>query len=209
MRYACAMQSGGLTALFVFLFAVVFAWIEIEVEGTEGWAKKLPTAKNVLGHFTLYHVYMILLASLIIIAFMFFKHSQPRCGTDLSPSNTTQQSSPNTPPSLWHRVRPVLDVILKTVFHLVAYFLIQDFLWFVFNPGFKIGGYHPSRVPWHRPWWGGTPAFNFLGVGVLVILLALSSADAELTFSSTAYVGLVLLACLLAPLYHWFYNWIH
>ena len=47
-------------SLFVCLLAFVYSLMEIEMEGAYGWAKKLPTTKNVLGY-ALYHLYMIAL----------------------------------------------------------------------------------------------------------------------------------------------------
>ena len=35
------------------------------MEGKHGWAKHLPTTKNILGQFTLYHVYMLLFLALL------------------------------------------------------------------------------------------------------------------------------------------------
>ena len=45
---------------FIFINSFLFALIEIEIEGKEGWAKNLPTVRNIIGKMTLYHVYMFL-----------------------------------------------------------------------------------------------------------------------------------------------------
>ena len=74
----CA-ESGTHDAVFVFLFALVFALIEIEIEGKDGWAANLPTARNVVGHLTLYHVYMVALAVLVVSGFVIFRERLP-CG---------------------------------------------------------------------------------------------------------------------------------
>lgn len=200
----CKIKNGSVTALFVSLFAIVFAMIEIEVEGTEGWAKNLPTARNVLGHLTLYHVYMVLLAILIISGFVYFQHAS-LCQSEGQKCVEAPQKG-----SFWaDKGWPALKVACKLAFHLVAYFLVQDFLWFVLNPGYTLAKYTEGNIPWHKPWWGGTPAFNFLGVGILALLSAATLLDANLTSSAVAYVVFVGLACAAAPLYHMFYNKLH
>ena len=197
----CAAKNGSMTSLFVFLFAVFFALIEIEVEGTEGWAKNLPTARNIIGHLTLYHVYMILLAVLIITGFVYFQH------TALCSDCTVDETPPK---SIWHKtVWPALRVTFKAVFHIIAYFLIQDFLWFVLNPGYTVAKYAKTHIPWHKPWWGGIPAFNFVGIGAMFVLASLTLFDPALTSSTFAYILFLCLAVAAAPLYHMFYNRIH
>ena len=88
----CGLASGAHDALFVWLFALVFAMIEIEVEGKDGWAKNLPTPKNVLAHLSLYHIYMILLAVVVVSGFVYFRYQKP-C-TAINP-NRTNQSAPH------------------------------------------------------------------------------------------------------------------
>ena len=53
-------------SLFVFIFSIIYSLMEIEIEGKNGWCSELPTAKNVLGDFTFYHLLMNIL---IIITF--------------------------------------------------------------------------------------------------------------------------------------------
>ena len=52
--------------VFVFLFSIIYSLIEIEMEGKNGWCTHLPTAKNVISTFTLYHLLMMVL---IILTF--------------------------------------------------------------------------------------------------------------------------------------------
>ena len=52
-------------SLFISIFALLYALLEIEIEGEAGWGKNLPTPK-ILFEFTQYHIIMILLVSLII-----------------------------------------------------------------------------------------------------------------------------------------------
>ena len=59
--------TGFKEGLFIFFSALLYALIEIEIEGKEGWAKNLPTARNIIGKMTLYHVFMFVF---IIIMFI-------------------------------------------------------------------------------------------------------------------------------------------
>ena len=186
----CA-ESGTQDAVFVFLFALVFALIEIEIEGKDGWAAKLPTARNVVGHLTLYHVYMVALAVLVVSGFVVFRERLP-CGTAPAP----------VPPS------PSAYLLVKIVFHVVLYLLLQDFLWFVFNPHYTLKGYGPGTVGWHGGWWGGVPAFNFAGLAVVAGIL-FTTRRQELFGAFAAYAAMLLAACAVSPAYHAFHAWIH
>ena len=54
------MQLYFIDSLLVFIISLIYALIEIEIEGKHGWCKYLPTTKKFLGHLTLYHTYMLL-----------------------------------------------------------------------------------------------------------------------------------------------------
>lgn len=192
----CRIRSGASDALFVWLFALVFAMIEIEVEGPDGWAKNLPTPKNVLAHLSLYHVYMVLLAVVVVSGFVYFRYTRP-CTT------TT------TFPLTCRPARPAPHPLLMILFHIVLYFLVQDFLWFVLNPKFTVLGYTQANIPWHKPWVGGVPLFNFVGLFVVVCVAFATHLDERVLSAFATYIGLVLAVCLASPLYHMFYNYLH
>lgn len=52
-------------SVFICVFAILYAMIEIEIEGKDGWARTLPTPV-ILFHFTQYHVLMNILVLLIL-----------------------------------------------------------------------------------------------------------------------------------------------
>lgn len=181
--------SGSVDAAFVFAFAVIFALIEIEIEGKHGWAAKLPTARNVVGHLTLYHVYMVSLAVLVVSGFVYFRERGP------CKAVATRSSTP-------------LYVVAKIAVHVILYLLLQDFLWFVLNPHYTLAGYKSESIGWHGGWWGGLPLFNFVGLGVVAIVMAVFRKQ-ELWAAFATYIALLLGVCATSPLYHAFYNWIH
>ena len=51
---------------FINIFAILFALLEIEMEGKHGWAEKLPTVASGLGMFTMYHIYMNIIVILVV-----------------------------------------------------------------------------------------------------------------------------------------------
>ena len=56
--------------IFVFIVSIIYSMIEIEMEGKNGWCTHLPTAKNVISSFTLYHLLM--MALIFVIFYQMF-----------------------------------------------------------------------------------------------------------------------------------------
>lgn len=173
---------------FVYVFALLYACIEIEIEGPNGWCKNLPTAKNVIGHFSLYHIYMVVLALTIISGFIYFRESS--CETE-SPAR---------------RCRRALS---RFVFLATIFFLFQDFLWFVLNPAFTLANYSEMSIPWHSPWYAGMPWFNYVGLGLAAVALCISPERRALATSGAAALLLLGVTVILSPLYHRFYTALH
>jgi hypothetical protein len=48
--------------------------------------------------------------------------------------------------------------------------LLEDFLWFVFNPYYGIKSFRKGKIWWHKSWWGPVPSFYWILL-ILVILL--------------------------------------
>ncbi len=121
--------------LFVFVLSVVTALLEIQIEGGNGWAKKLPTWRLTRLYFqrlfnrvelTGYHVY---LGIFILLMFHF-----PLLLTGWS----------------W-----MLEwTILSCYF---AYNILWDFLWFVLNPSYGWCRYSKMHIWWFRRWLGPFP----------------------------------------------------
>ena len=88
---------------------------EVEIEGKHGWAKHLPTTKNILGQFTLYHVYMLLFLVLLFSGW-FGSRFVAGCASG------------------W-------TVVFHFAFYFLLWLLVEDFLWFVFNPHYTLDRY--------------------------------------------------------------------
>jgi hypothetical protein len=144
-------------AIFVVSLAVVaglFALVEIQIEGPNGWAASLPTwrienrwtrrfysAKPITG----YHLYTQLFA-LAVVHLPF--------GLGLTPVT-------------WRAEARILSFF-------ILFWVLEDFLWFVFNPAFGIKRFRPQHIWWHAPtWWWIMPRdywiFAPLAAGLYII----------------------------------------
>lgn len=136
-------------ALFVFLTAAAFALLEIQIEGNAGWARSLPTwrvenrwTRLFFGSRALtgYHLYAHLFVILMV----------------------------HLPYGIGLRV-PSWGDELRILSFLILFWIVEDFLWFVFNPDFGIRRFKPEFATWHAPsWWLIMPReyWIFLPVGV-------------------------------------------
>lgn len=177
------MQSAIGTGLFLFAFALVYAMIEIEIEGPSGWAKNLPTPQKFLAHLSLYHVFMVLMAALVLAGVLAHRE-EPKGWT-------------------WRRA---LELAGEYLFLLVVFFLAQDFLWFVLNPSYTVARYRQPCIGWHKPWILGVPAFNFAGAALIAAVLAAHrSGRARLGATLGVCAAAVAITVAASPLYHRFY----
>lgn len=114
--------------VFLLAVSVIFALLEIQIEGSEGWAENLPTWKvknpfrKVVGWPTLadgYHFWMWVFVILIFHAPFFFGFP-------------------------FNQINELL--IIEMIF---IFFLLEDFLWFVFNPSWGLKNFFTKEIPWH------------------------------------------------------------
>lgn len=135
--------------------AAAFARPEIQIEGGAGWATSLPTWKienrwtrRLLGSrpLTGYHLWVHVFV--ILIAHL---------------------------PYALGFVAPTLHLEMRIVAFLMLFWIIEDFLWFVFNPEFGVAGFRPEHAWWHAPsWWRIMPReyWIFGPLGITLYLLS-------------------------------------
>jgi len=135
----------------ILLLAYVFAKVEVHIEGTDGWASKLPTWR-IERHWLLdlffggrpmtgYHAWMLTFMGLM---FHF-------------PALATWSWS-------WH-------LEARMVGAMVAFWILEDFLWFVINPAWGWRRFNAGSIPWHKRWLAGLPLdywFFAIVAGVLL-----------------------------------------
>lgn len=140
--------------LWTALLSVLFAKVEIHIEGANGWASALPTWRIEHSVFaelfwggkivTGYHVWA--------FSFMFAVFHLPHCFAK--------------------------SVTLRTELRILAlimmFWVTEDFAWFVMNPYFSLANLTPEHVPWHRYWLVGVPVdyFCFYGTGAFLYWLS-------------------------------------
>lgn len=165
--------------VWVCITAVLFSMMEIETEGKNGWAKALPTTKNFIGKFTLYHVFMNL-----FVAFIFSGWFLGRFFTGCVSGKTC---------------------VLYFLFYMFLWFLLEDFLWFVFNPHYTLQKYCKDEIAWHTNWiTKRIPAHNVI---CLLFLFVLALVDGTGFLFISLFLSAVFLAvCVyVANTYHQFY----
>jgi hypothetical protein len=138
---------------FVFFAALVFAKLEIEIEGQHGWAAMLPTWR-IEKHFLLdlflggrpltgYHVWAFLFVLLSFHLPFFFV------------------------PGSWSVRRELHAIGSYTLF-----WIFEDVLWFLLNPHYGWRKFTRENVWWHKRWVLGLPAdYWVLGALALTLLI--------------------------------------
>ena len=126
-----------LLVVFVAILGAFFAKVEIQIEGDQGWAKGLPTWR-IEKHWMLdvfwggramtgYHAW--------IFSFMFLVFHIP---IFISGSINFQLE-------------------IRILGSLMFFWLIEDFLWFIFNPAYGFAKFLPIHIPWHKHWFLSMP----------------------------------------------------
>ncbi|MBI2042367.1 MAG: hypothetical protein HYT21_01260 [Candidatus Nealsonbacteria bacterium] len=147
--------------IFIFIFSVVLAALESQIEGDAGWAGNLPTWKPSLAHWyvrfyrrimsgkdmTGYHLFIFGLVFL-------FMHYPYFAGKEWSWS------------SEWATL---------SLFFLLTIF--WDFLWFVINPRYDFRHFWARKVWWHKKWFLHLPIdywFGFMFSAILYVKFSLN-----------------------------------
>lgn len=140
---------------YLLLVSALFALLEIQIEGPNGWARKLPTwrletplTRKLLGAraITGYHVYI----HAFVLCF-----AQAPFALQLVPFSWAAE--------------------LRILAFLVLFWVLEDFLWFAFNPAYGITAFRRERVWWHaQSWWGFLPRdyWIFTPLGLALYLMS-------------------------------------
>ncbi len=140
-----------ITIGFVLLLGLVFAKLEIAIEGSDGWAASLPTWR-IEKHWALdwfwggramtgYHAWAFTLIALFFHFPLFFS-------ADFSWAAEQRALASN-----------------------MLFWVTEDFLWFVLNPAFGLRRFTRLHAHWHKNWIGGAPVeywiFTPLGLALM------------------------------------------
>ncbi len=116
----------------VALIALFFANVEIQIEGSAGWAVNLPTWR-IEEHWLLdifwggrpmtgYHMWVFSFMFLVFHMGIFVFNQ-------------------------WS-----LKIEARIIACIMLFWIIEDFLWFMINPAFGILNFTPDKIPWHIHW---------------------------------------------------------
>lgn len=139
--------------VFLIFISFVLAKLEINIEGKDGWAKNLPTwkVKNKFTNFiygdlplTGYHFWLMA----FILLFLHFPFLMFKAWT--------------------------LSLELETLSLFFLTWLVEDFLWFVLNPGYGLRKFNKKGIIWHHEWFAKIPTsyYKFASVGIVLLLLS-------------------------------------
>ena len=153
--------------LYLFTVALTLSVLEIQIEGPNGWAGKLPTWRpsTSLWYARLYFKllsgkqltgYHIIFFTLIILIF----HVQYA-----------------------FRVPFTLENELKTLSLFFLFVNVEDFLWFVLNPAFGIHKFFSNQVPWHEKRILLFPPEYYITIGIsFLCIIPILLKDASIVF---------------------------
>lgn len=143
----------GLLALlgWVTLLGLVFAKVEIQIEGKDGWAAGLPTwriEKHWLLDFfwggrpmTGYHAWVFPFILLMLHLGFFLT-------------------------GVW-----TWKLELRALAVGALFWTVEDFFWFVLNPAYGMKAFQKGSIPWHPRWFAGLPAdYWYLGGPALAVI---------------------------------------
>ena len=180
--------------MYILIFGLFLALLEIEIEGEHGWAKNLPTwrktyknapigfLRNITGYHSILLLMILCLNHIVFIGFFGY--------IGLS------------------------DELFILAFH---FFLLiyWDFLWFVLNPHFTLKKFKKEHIPWYTDarWMMGFPIDYWYGI-LFSILLALGGLVIEgntiifMEYVLTGIMGLFVwfLITFSSPVYHAWYT---
>ena len=139
---------------YVFVLGFFFAKVEIQIEGSAGWATSLPTWR-IEQHLLLtlfwggramtgYHAWVFTFIALIF-------HFPLAMMGDWS----------------W-----LLEG--RVVASVMLFWVIEDFLWFVLNPDFGVARFGPQHAFWHKNWVMGAPVEYWVATLAGLLLMGYS-----------------------------------
>ncbi len=148
------------------LLGFFFAQVEIQIEGAAGWAANLPTWR-IEQHWLLeifwggrpmtgYHAWVF---PFIALFFHF-------------PLIFLQQWT-------WR-------LELRVIACIMLFWLVEDFMWFVFNPAFGLALFDPAHIPWHKRWLWFAPIDYWVAIFGASVLLWISAGKSAETPRASA-----------------------
>jgi hypothetical protein len=184
-----------ISILLLFAYALLFALVEIEIEGPDGWADKLPTWYRVTPWYA--RLFALLLSGKPLTGY----HATMLPITVLSFHLGFAFGLPWS----WATELRLLGAYM-------VYNVVWDFLWFLLNPHYGWARFRKGSVWWHNRIWLGRFPIDYWNGFTLAFLLAWAAealgargAVADQALYTAGMVVLTALAAAAAPLYRRWY----
>ena len=170
-------------AAYIFVFALVVAYLETQIEGKNGWAAKLPTWRYP-------HANVKAVAQKTVhLVFMHRYRGKQITGYHLAMSTVLAMAF-GFPfvygyPVTWE------NISLQTSVY-VLFVIVWDFLWFVINPYYTLQNFNRDKVWWHTTWIGRVPIIYLAGTALsflLVLPYTFIYKTTDLTLAWLIYAG--------------------
>jgi len=183
--------------LFLFAYALLFAAVEIEIEGPHGWAERLPTWFRVTTPTARFYG--------------LFMRGKPLTGYHavmfVLPAWSFHIGFVAGVPWTWAGEATTLAAYM-------AWVVTWDLLWFLLNPRYGWARFRKGQVWWHGRTWIGRFPVDYWSAVALSLMVAASGAATTGTFvvlgSQAALLGgfavLTLLSAAVAPAYMRWYQ---
>ena len=167
--------------IYILLTSLVYSLIEIELEGKNGWMTKIPTAKIFNMGGKHMTLYHLYMIIMITLSVVY--------------QNNMEYN---------------INSFLYSASYVFLFLLLEDFLWFVYNPYFTINKYKKEEVWWHanQPWIYGIPLHNFIVAGIN-LLISYYTGFTDIAIALVMGIAFSLISILLSPFYHKFYKKVH
>lgn len=151
-------------ALGVFVYCLVLAWLEVQIEGEHGWAANLPTWRRQPAWASEHSLFFRGLRA----AWRLFSGGNELTGYHLAMILFVFGSM--MMPLLM--ATPTQQLSLRCLGFFFLTLVTWDFLWFVINPAYGVRRFSKQAIKWHPRWIGPMPAsypFGYL-FGALCLL---------------------------------------
>ncbi len=185
---------------FLFVYALLFALVEIEIEGPNGWAADLPTWYRVRPWYA--RVFSFLLSGKPLTGYHAIMFFVPLASFHVGLAF-------GQPWSLGLEARLIASYLLWAA--------VWDFLWFLWNPHYGLRRFRKGEIWWHNKIWVGRIPIDYVNAlwssFVVAAVPWMKNGKTTLLTEHLAFTlemaSLVLIAALLAPLYHLIYRRMH
>jgi len=174
-------------AVNVFVFATIISFLEIQIEGKNGWAKNLPCWRANKER----------LATKI---YSWFQGGKEVTGYHLA-LNTLEFAIFHFPffaGVSWNIVRE-----LQIFSCLPLFWTFQDFTWFIWNPFYGLKKFNSQSIQWHKKWTGPVPTDYLLGIvfsGIFILVAMIFTGSTILLWWVTSLGilgGLTFISCII------------